>query len=820
MQRGKAAAALIAVSLASSIVSAQVVSMVKDFSGETYESVAIDDAGQSIYVVATSNQFGTNPDLQRQIFRWDAASGAGAQLTSVPAGVRQVSVTDDDQWLAFVSTGDLTGGNHDGSSELFVMKTDGTSLTQLTNDTSLAGDGVLTAMISGSGNRIAFISDADPLGTNPERKPHVFAVDRDGSDLAQLAETYRVDGGAQISDDGTRVVFVDQPTPGPTNIFGVASDGSTPPGLIAAPDFLYNFRLSGNGGKVAYEAGGQISTVNYDGTDLHSQVILGYDPALSDDGQSVFYDNGAVLKANPDGTGSVLVKANVPPLLYEIAAVSGDAGRLAVRARDGIPPGGHNPDGGAEVIAMDNTGSNVLQLTDLNLPAFEIHSLVAAADASRVFFASTDDLTGANSEHYFEVFTLLANGTGLAQVTEGGLWDNVADFSVSDANVVVFSGETDLTGQNTCHTLQVFKVNPGGPITQVTDNCATSDYSFTPQIRSDGQFIFFQGNHRVGSNLDGSRELFRMTITGTGITPLTHDNDDNYKFPVISTTTSPTWIAYNCRYHVCRVNSNGTGYQLLTTHSPAYGSFPTDISGDGNKIVLASNADLAGENPNHLWQTFYYDVPTTSFHQLTHGTTYVDPDSSGRISRDGSWVYYKEVKSVYRFGGDNLLRFSTSTGVVERVPGFTHGVSYIGAFDVDSAGGKAFFFGENFLGVSPSGTSLFLADQLATPAFTIGKNAPTLLSWDPDPESTRYDVVRGDVASLAIAASTVDLGPVTCIEDDSPDNATAGNEDAAEPMPGQTFFYLYRGTKGSPPITASWGQGSGARERIAAACNP
>ena len=50
------------------------------------------------------------------------------------------------------------------------------------------------------------------------------------------------------------------------------------------------------------------------------------------------------------------------------------------------------------------------------------------------------------------------------------------------------------------------------------------------------------------------------------------------------------------------------------------------------------------------------------------------------------------------------------------------------AFDVDGTGDKAFLFGENFLDKSPSGTSLFLADQLAKPAFTIGKHAPTRLS--------------------------------------------------------------------------------------------
>ena len=104
----------------------------------------------------------------------------------------------------------------------------------------------------------------------------------------------------------------------------------------------------------------------------------------------------------------------------------------------------------------------------------------------------------------------------------------------------------------------------------------------------------------------------------------------------------------------------------------------------------------------------------------------------------------------------------------------------------------------------------------------MGKAAPTPLSWDPDPQSVRYDVVRGDVASLAMAGSTVDLGSVTCVEDDSPDNATFGYEDALQPNPGQCFFYLYRGTTGVPPVTGSWGQGTGARERVAGSggCGP
>jgi hypothetical protein len=68
----------------------------------------------------------------------------------------------------------------------------------------------------------------------------------------------------------------------------------------------------------------------------------------------------------------------------------------------------------------------------------------------------------------------------------------------------------------------------------------------------------------------------------------------------------------------------------------------------------------------------------------------------------------------------------------------------------------------------------------------------------------------------------VNLGPVTCLEDDSPDNQTLGNEDTLQPNPGQVFFYLYRGTTGASAETGSWGQGTAGIERVAGAgsCTP
>src|SRR5262245_21806051 len=144
-----AAATVLTVSLSQ----AQVISQVKSVPHERFINAVVDGTGSNVYAVTTSNPLGTNPGYIGQIFRFDPVTGAATQLKSFAAGVRMVSVTDDGQWLAFISDGDLTGGNNDESAELFVMHPDGTGLAQITSDTTLAGLGVMSVIISGSGNR-------------------------------------------------------------------------------------------------------------------------------------------------------------------------------------------------------------------------------------------------------------------------------------------------------------------------------------------------------------------------------------------------------------------------------------------------------------------------------------------------------------------------------------------------------------------------------------------------------------------------------------------------------------------------------------------
>ena len=111
---------------------------------------------------------------------------------------------------------------------------------------------------------------------------------------------------------------------------------------------------------------------------------------------------------------------------------------------------------------------------------------------------------------------------------------------------------------------------------------------------------------------------------------------------------------------------------------------------------------------------------------------------------------------------------------------------------------------------------IYLADITALARISVSAGtAPTRVVWQPESGPVRYDIIRGFVASLHPGGgSTIDLGAVTCIENDSPDASTIGHEDATLPAAGQAFFYIYRGTQGINKGPGSWGTSSAGAPRV------
>ncbi len=92
---------------------------------------------------------------------------------------------------------------------------------------------------------------------------------------------------------------------------------------------------------------------------------------------------------------------------------------------------------------------------------------------------------------------------------------------------------------------------------------------------------------------------------------------------------------------------------------------------------------------------------------------------------------------------------------------------------------------------SAAATPLFLGDidlEIADGA------SPTVVRWSTLGPGITYDLIRGDVAALHAIGGMVDLGLVTCVENDSTDLSNRNVVDAAGPQAGQAFFYLVRQT--------------------------
>ena len=90
----------------------------------------------------------------------------------------------------------------------------------------------------------------------------------------------------------------------------------------------------------------------------------------------------------------------------------------------------------------------------------------------------------------------------------------------------------------------------------------------------------------------------------------------------------------------------------------------------------------------------------------------------------------------------------------------------------------------------------------------------TQVSWSPLFEAASYDVIRGTQSLITQTATQVNLGAVTCIENDSPNPDTVGNEDNVTPPLGTTYFYLFRTQ--DPQVKGSYGRSTLNKPRVAA----
>ena len=170
------------------------------------------------------------------------------------------------------------------------------------------------------------------------------------------------------------------------------------------------------------------------------------------------------------------------------------------------------------------------------------------------------------------------------------------------------------------------------------------------------------------------------------------------------------------------------------------------------------------------------------------GTSYAAPHVAGLVGLVLSLnpsAGREEVRHLIRSGADDEVGYE-----FEDTPGFDEYHGW-GRINMERA----------LLGTEAS-IRMRIEGKTATRAYFEGAN----------PLADSYDFVRGDLGALSEDRMGVDLGGVVCLENDSPDPDTVGNEDLATPAPGHGFFYLARFN--AAPGAGSYGGSSRNRDRM------
>ena len=178
----------------------------------------VNSTATHVAFISNQNYTGENPDGDYHFFLATTDGTTVTQLTtqnvvkpggSVPRGGQ---VSSDGTVVVFQSAVNLAGLNPNEISQIFAVDGDGGNLRQVTDGTFSGND----LSLSADGSKIAFVSDANPLGNNPDGNSEIFVINTDGSGLAQVTITSVWDNAEpRISNDGSRIAFVSEADPIP-----------------------------------------------------------------------------------------------------------------------------------------------------------------------------------------------------------------------------------------------------------------------------------------------------------------------------------------------------------------------------------------------------------------------------------------------------------------------------------------------------------------------------------------------------------------------------------------------------------------------------
>jgi hypothetical protein len=152
---------------------------------------------------------GQNGDHNVEVFFYTRSDRRIRQLTNTVTGINNsggISMDPTGTWVTFPSRNDLTGGNPDLNTEVFLIEVGKNAITQITS-TTLDGNVSPVVALRNENPVVAFSSTANFAGANPERNQEIFLWD--GGIITPVTSTgSSLNDLPSIDDSGTRIAFV------------------------------------------------------------------------------------------------------------------------------------------------------------------------------------------------------------------------------------------------------------------------------------------------------------------------------------------------------------------------------------------------------------------------------------------------------------------------------------------------------------------------------------------------------------------------------------------------------------------------------------
>ena len=247
--------------------------------------------------------FMSNRDGNWEIYVMNTDGSGETRLTNNLGDDRWPTWSPDGVKIAF-------GSEHDGSGEIYVMNADGSGQTNLTNNPAFDSDPAW----SPDGAKIAFASVRDG---NWE----IHVMNADGSDQTNLTNNTASDSDPAWSPDGAKIAFSSE-RDGSGEIYVMNADGSGQTNLTNNPDFDSDPAWSPDGAKIAFasvrDGNWEIHVMNADGsgeTRITNNGATDIFPAWSPDGARIAFHSYRDFKyeiymMNADGSGQTRLTNN------------------------------------------------------------------------------------------------------------------------------------------------------------------------------------------------------------------------------------------------------------------------------------------------------------------------------------------------------------------------------------------------------------------------------------------------------------------------------------------------------------------------------